>query len=135
MRRNAVCLIVPTLVVTLAGCSTFGRKQAQNDPLFVPAGIYTATPAESDYNESSYPTYGAPMLVGTDPDPALASLTGDALMVESRFHKVAKGDTLYSLARMYYGEQARWKDVYEANRATIGMDPNQIRVGQRLTIP
>jgi nucleoid-associated protein YgaU len=48
---------------------------------------------------------------------------------------VAKGETLYGLARSYYGDHRRWKEIYEANRAMIGGNPNQIRVGQKLAIP
>ena len=51
-----------------------------------------------------------------------------------RYHIVAKNDTLYSLARQYYGDHHRWKDIYGANRTSIS-DPNLIRVGQRLVIP
>jgi 5'-nucleotidase len=49
-------------------------------------------------------------------------------------HVVAKGETLYSLARLYYNDQRRWRDIYEANRGAI-RDPNRLRVGQELMIP
>lgn len=51
-----------------------------------------------------------------------------------RYHVVSKGDTLYAIARMYYGDQRKWRDVYEANRSDLS-DPNMIRTGQRLVIP
>jgi len=49
-------------------------------------------------------------------------------------HVVAKGDTLFKLARMYYNDQARWKDIYAANQGVLS-DPNVLRVGQELVIP
>jgi nucleoid-associated protein YgaU len=49
-------------------------------------------------------------------------------------HTVAKGDSLYSIARSYYGNQSKWKTIYEANRDRIS-DPNRIRVGEQLIIP
>jgi nucleoid-associated protein YgaU len=52
----------------------------------------------------------------------------------ARYHIVTKHDTLYGIARVYYGDQRRWKEIYAANRNEI-LDPNMIRVGQRLLIP
>jgi nucleoid-associated protein YgaU len=69
--------------------------------------------------------------------PAVADTSYDAgttATFGTRYHTVVKGDTLYKLARSYYGDQAKWKDVYAANRDSIS-DPNKIRVGQRLVIP
>ncbi|MCZ2839778.1 polysaccharide deacetylase family protein [Modestobacter sp. VKM Ac-2985] len=45
---------------------------------------------------------------------------------------VQPGDTLGSIAAGY---SATWQEIYQANRATIGPDPNMLQVGQRLTIP
>ena len=51
-----------------------------------------------------------------------------------KIHVVAKGDTLFKLARVYYKDASRWKDIYQANQSTLA-DPNLIRVGQELVIP
>ncbi|MCZ2818541.1 LysM peptidoglycan-binding domain-containing protein [Modestobacter sp. VKM Ac-2984] len=51
---------------------------------------------------------------------------------ESTTYVVQPGDTLGSIASGY---GATWREIYEANRATIGPNPNVIQVGQRLTIP
>ncbi|HOU14269.1 MAG TPA: LysM peptidoglycan-binding domain-containing protein [Anaerolineae bacterium] len=47
---------------------------------------------------------------------------------------VAAGDTLSAIAKKVYGDPDRWKEIFEANKATI-KDPNAIRVGQELVIP
>ncbi len=52
----------------------------------------------------------------------------------TRTHVVKKGDTLFSLAREYYNDQAQWRKILEANRASIN-NKDQIKVGQELTIP
>ncbi len=44
------------------------------------------------------------------------------------------GGTLSGIARMFYGDARRWKDIYEANRGTIS-SPNQVRDGMALVIP
>jgi nucleoid-associated protein YgaU len=55
----------------------------------------------------------------------------------ARKHKVVSGDTLSGLALKYYGSAARekWMAIYEANKATIGDNPNVIRAGTELIIP
>ena len=119
MRRNAVTLLASLFLVSmLTGCSLFGgkKKDAMAD----------------DYNPAAEP---APAPV--EPYPAYPKTGGYAGGATSgtRYHTVQKKETLYALARQYYNDQSRWKDIYEANRAEIGSDPSKIRIGQRLTIP
>ena len=52
----------------------------------------------------------------------------------TRIHVVAKDDTLYSLARQYYNDQAKWKDIWEANKGQIP-DKDKLKPGQELVIP
>ncbi len=47
---------------------------------------------------------------------------------------VRSGDSLSSVARKVYGQQARWTDIFAANRSQID-DPDDIAVGTRLVIP
>ncbi len=48
-------------------------------------------------------------------------------------HTVASGDTLSGIAKQYGLDD--WKVLYEANKETIGDNPNAIRIGQELKIP
>src|SRR5262245_21128337 len=41
-------------------------------------------------------------------------------------HVVADGDTLFSLAQRYYGDQSRFIDIYQANRDVLA-NPGQLR--------
>jgi nucleoid-associated protein YgaU len=50
-------------------------------------------------------------------------------------YTVASGDTLSKIARNHYGDGAKWHQIYEANKATIGSNPDHIEVGQVLTLP
>ena len=91
--------------------------------------------------------------VPSSPDPAISvpadpwttaadATTSDDLPVpplpdatqERRTHVLAPGDTLYGLARRYYGDSGRWRAILEANRDRIS-DPDRILVGQELVIP
>lgn len=53
----------------------------------------------------------------------------------SKTHVVRHGDWLSKLAITYYGNMHKWPVIYEANRKTIGKNPNLIRPGQSLVIP
>jgi prophage tail gpP-like protein len=48
---------------------------------------------------------------------------------------VVKGDTLWGIAGQAYGNVQRWPEIYEANKGTVGSDPNLIFPGQSLFIP
>lgn len=49
-------------------------------------------------------------------------------------HTVKKGDSLYSIAKAYYGNGNQYNKIYEANKDKI-KNPNSISVGMVLTIP
>lgn len=52
-------------------------------------------------------------------------------------HVVAPGETLSAIAQKYYGDgtEPSWQLIYEANKETIGDDPNVITPGEELVIP
>lgn len=126
MRRIvSTSLLSLVLISTLSGCGLFGKKKnaevsgeyptAYQEPAPATAGSYPTQPSYDAYNAGA----------GANAYPAAGG---------GRTHVVQKKDTLFSLARMYYSDQSKWRDIYEANRGEIA-DPNKIRVGQKLTIP
>ncbi|MHC4415314.1 MAG: LysM peptidoglycan-binding domain-containing protein [Planctomycetota bacterium] len=50
-------------------------------------------------------------------------------------YTVQAGDTLTKIARAYYSDTGRWGIIFAANRATIGQDPDRLKVGMKLKIP
>ncbi|SHJ70612.1 LysM domain-containing protein [Hymenobacter daecheongensis DSM 21074] len=50
-------------------------------------------------------------------------------------YTVVSGDSLSKIAKHHYGDAAKWHQIYDANKATIGSDPDKIEVGQVLTLP
>lgn len=50
-------------------------------------------------------------------------------------YTVKSGDKLYNIAKRFYGDGEKWKNIYEANKKIIGANPNIIKAGQILTIP
>jgi len=57
--------------------------------------------------------------------------------MSAQTYTVQPGDTLSSIAQKFYGDGSEnsWRKIYDANRAVIGNDPNQIQVGIVLVIP
>lgn len=49
-------------------------------------------------------------------------------------HIIVRGDTLFGLARYYYGNAGGWDRIYQANRNILS-SPNALAVGQVLRIP
>lgn len=73
---------------------------------------------------------------GTEPmQPRTGAPTATAAPVASeRLHVITAGDTLIALAARYYGDEAQWPAILDANRDRID-DPENLRVGTELRIP
>ena len=54
---------------------------------------------------------------------------------ETKTYVVKNGDSLSEIAQREMGDGDRWKELYEANKAAIGDDPDLIHPGLELTIP
>ncbi|TGE27253.1 LysM peptidoglycan-binding domain-containing protein [Hymenobacter metallicola] len=50
-------------------------------------------------------------------------------------YTVVSGDSLSKIAKNHYGDASKWHQIYEANKAIIGNNPDHIEVGQQLTLP
>jgi tetratricopeptide (TPR) repeat protein len=62
------------------------------------------------------------------PKPAAATPAG------GRRHIIRPGDTLYKLAQQYYGNRAKWRDIYAANRDVMKSETD-LKTGMSLKIP
>lgn len=50
-------------------------------------------------------------------------------------HIVKKGESLSLIAKQYTGSVKKWKELYEANKKTVGDNPDLIQPGMELIIP
>jgi len=147
MKWMCVACAVALLAVGSAGCKKPEKATTFHppEPIVSPSELTDTTPS---FDRSSSPepvvrpvyveritppggTYG--MGETTTVDTGLPVDTGPVASA-GQSYVVRKGDTLYALARRFYSDHRKWRVIYEANKATMS-DPNQIRVGQTLTIP
>lgn len=68
---------------------------------------------------------------GAGPRPKPARVTRNT----ANTYRVQDGDSLSSIADKYYGDESKWRIIYEANRDVIGNDPGALELGARLRIP
>jgi nucleoid-associated protein YgaU len=59
----------------------------------------------------------------------------DRELNEDGTYTVRAGDSLSAIAEDLLGDAAAWSALYEANRDTIGANPNLIRPDQVLVLP
>lgn len=78
---------------------------------------------------------------GTQDEPAEAVVQENReaeaapLPAEPLTYTVVKGDTLWGIAKRFYGNGAMYTTIYNANAGVIGGNPNRIYPGQSLVIP
>ena len=51
-----------------------------------------------------------------------------------QYYTIESGDTLYGIAKEFYGNGMKYPDIFEANREVIE-DPDKIYPGQKIRIP
>jgi nucleoid-associated protein YgaU len=64
------------------------------------------------------------------------SLLDDLLdpILETRTHRVQRGETLAGIAQTYYGDPGKWAVIYQHNDRYI-RNPNQLDPGVELVVP
>jgi nucleoid-associated protein YgaU len=94
--------------------------------------------AQLPADQAARPTFvvAAPPSPSPSGSPRAASTPGTAAATTSSDeYTVEAGDTLRSIAQQVYGDPAQWPRIYDANRETIGPDPDTLSAGTRLRLP
>ena len=141
MRHGIAWATVLALAVCvgLAGCDQ--EKKTAGDP---PIRLGLA-PGETAAYEPAAPTPPPPVdTAGPPPEqtpmpepvatPTVTTPSGTEAVAAERMYTIRKGDTLIGLARRYYQDQRKWKDIWQANRDTIS-NPNVIKPGLEIRLP
>ncbi|MBC5774191.1 LysM peptidoglycan-binding domain-containing protein [Pontibacter sp. KCTC 32443] len=63
------------------------------------------------------------------------NVSGTSTSAHQDVYTVQSGDSLSKIAKKHYGNANAWTKIYNANKSTIGENPDLIRPGQRLNIP
>jgi nucleoid-associated protein YgaU len=119
--------------IELPAVSEPGRMQPMSTEPIIQPGEPSFNQAPSTYTfseqgDTTIPSTPTPSYIqSSTPAPATpVPAAGSAV------HVVAKGDTLWRIAKQYYGDGKRWTDIARANNIS---DPNRIYVGMKLAIP
>ena len=70
---------------------------------------------------------------GANPTDIAADIQVDNPTIYAQ-HTVVKGESLSKIAKHYYDDMMKYKQIFEANRDQLS-DPDEIEVGQVLVIP
>ena len=90
--------------------------------------------------EKKPPSWSNPVKSSTTPKPAPAaapSAPAASAPADNKFtqwHDVVSGDTLWKIAKKYYGDGSLYMEIFKANQDVLS-DPDKIQVGQKLRIP
>lgn len=78
-----------------------------------------------------YESYGAKFYTTNSSSAAVSTTTASA---SGQSYTVKSGDSLWKIAKLTYGDGSKWRDIYNANQATIS-DPNKINIGTVIILP
>ena len=75
---------------------------------------------------------------GIDVEEAIPAATDtggfSGVLPGTQYYTIQKGDTLYAVAKEFYGNGMKYPEIFEANREVIE-DPDKIYPGQKIRIP
>jgi nucleoid-associated protein YgaU len=137
--RRLATLLIALSIVTLTGCKKDdGDMAARSEEPYVPLSqmdegtgypppLYTPNTGTDSTTFTATPPAPAGDAALSPADSSYGSGSGNV-------HVVRKGDTLFSLARAYYNNESKWRDIWDANRSQIP-NPDQISVGMQLVMP
>lgn len=108
-------------------------EEQRPDPEMRPTGATGSPPAAAPPVDTSVTTSSGSPTTSAQPLPR-SSYASDQ-PITSRTYVVKAGDTLYKIAKKQYGDERKWRAIYEANRDTLKGDPDKLQVGMKLELP
>ncbi len=139
MNRVALSVLLAAALALTACQNKTELTAARVDEPYTPFEETSAEPAPAALPADPYADYATAYQPPADrSEPAFRAepIANDEILAPAseQSYTVKKGDTLYALARRFYGDQSRWKDIWDANRAQI-KNPDKLYVGTKLNIP
>jgi LysM repeat protein len=109
------------------------EKAGKAAPAVAIAGVLVAAAPQANATVRAPAAATAAVQVRTATE-TVALVRRDAPAAAARTYTVRSGDSLSKISEEYYRTSADWRLIYAANRSKIS-NPNDIYVGERLTIP
>jgi len=134
MDYRIITVLIAVLVATTAfvGCE---NKDTVGEP---PIQIGMA-PGEFETYEEQTPTdptttTSEEAVTSGDTETATTAADDTTTTIIPRMYTIGKGDTLFALARRFYSDQRKWRDIWNANRDKI---PNKdlLPIGTEIILP
>jgi len=132
--RALTCILVAVLAIGVMGCEQ--KRKEDELPMIDPAELEAAAPPESAPAATGGPavtaTPAAEVETPVTPPATTARPIGGTPTTTT--YTMKRGDTLYSLAKRFYGDGKLWTRIADANPDKV-RDVTDIPVGTVLTIP
>lgn len=128
---------------TGTGTAQRNRVNGSRDPLFGndqnqrSSEISTLAPPPQDAPAVPIPLHNSEWDIASNDSATTrrgATEATTATSAKGRTHTVIDGETLSSIAGKYLGSQARYQEIFQANRDQL-KSPNDLKIGMKLTIP
>lgn len=123
------------------GTAQRNRVNSSRDPLFADdrassSDISTLPPAPHEAPAVPIPLHNSEWDTANNDGTGIRRDNAGAGSTNSkgRTHTVADGETLSSIAGKYLGSQARYQEIFQANRDQL-KSPNDLKIGMKLNIP
>ncbi len=133
--RISIALMAVLIATTaLVGCE---KKETAGEP---PIHIGMA-PGELELYEEQTPADTSTTTTGSeealspgDTETTTATTDDTTTTTIPRMYTIGKGDTLFALARRFYSDERKWRDIWNANRDKI---PNKdlLLIGTEIVLP
>lgn len=121
-RRRCLAMLLVTGGMLASACG----GSAQPSPTAAAAAPSAPSPSPA---AAPSPVQIAPASASPSPSPSPSPVGG------GESYTVEAGDTLATISERFYGDPTLWRRIYDANRTTIGDNPDSLRVGTALQIP
>lgn len=72
--------------------------------------------------------------IGSNPDLIQVGTSLQLSLPPTIRYTVQSGDYLKKIAKDFYGDESKWQQIYNLNKAVIGNNPNLIQIGMVLTL-
>jgi len=131
--RAYTWILVAVLALGVVGCEQ--KRKEDELPQIDPAELEaSAPPTEPMPAKTGADESGTPAVEVETPGPTPPATTAKPIGGTPKTYTMNRGDTLYSLAKRFYGDGKLWTRIADANKDKV-RDITDIPVGTVLTIP